>query len=120
MFHLSLNHHPTSFKLISSTPLPSLLLRSATSETVAVKHISSLVNRSESHLRTTYSTMSASASSDDVRTRGQQPVLASQRAKLEQQNHPTAANRTGRVAAFFPLGYKEGFTQWVREPINAS
>jgi cardiolipin-specific phospholipase len=46
---------------------------------------------------------SASASSDDVSGRGQQAPLASQRAK---DNAPQ--NRAG----YFPLGYKEGFSQW--------
>ena len=59
------------------------------------------------------STMAATAASDsddDFRTRGQQPVLASQRAK---QNTPTEANRTGRIGGYFPLGYKDAISQWV-------
>ena len=37
-------------------------------------------------------------------------MLASQRDK--QSNTPTEANRTGRFTGYFPLGYKEGFSQW--------
>jgi hypothetical protein len=113
---LPLNHN--AFKLHSSIALPSLLLRTASSETAAVRHLSNLAIRSEGQLRPSYSTMSAStssASSDDVRPRGQQPMLASQRAK-EQTNASSAASRTSRFTGYFPLGYKEGFSQWVREP----
>jgi hypothetical protein len=113
---LPLNH--IAIKLYSSQALPSLILRTASSETTAVRHLSNLINRSEGQIRpSSYSTMSASASStssDDVPPRGQQPMLASQRAK-EQSRAPTEANRTGRFTGYFPLGYKEGFSQWVRE-----
>lgn len=51
-------------------------------------------------------------SSDDLRTRTQQSPLASKRA--QQGNTPTEANRKGRFGGFFTLGYKEGFSQWVR------
>ena len=60
------------------------------------------------------STATANDSDDDFRTRGQQPVLASQRAK--QNNTPTEANRTGKVGGYFPLGYKDAISQWVRNP----
>ena len=54
----------------------------------------------------------ASGGDDDYRSRAQQSPLASQRAKKA--NTPTEANRTGRISAgYFPLGYKEGFNQWV-------
>lgn len=55
----------------------------------------------------------ANGSNDDIRTRTQQPMLASQRAKQNQT--PTEANRTGKFAGFFPLGYKEAVSQWVRQ-----
>jgi cardiolipin-specific phospholipase len=55
---------------------------------------------------------SAASGSDDVRSRSQQPMLASQRAK-KQTETPTKDNGTGRFSQFFPLGYKEGFSQWV-------
>lgn len=42
---------------------------------------------------------------DEMRGRGQQPVLASQREKAQSQE--------GRVAKWFPLSAKEGFSQWV-------
>jgi cardiolipin-specific phospholipase len=47
--------------------------------------------------------MSASASSESPADRGQQAMLASQRAK---------ANQQARKGAYFPLGYKAGFSQW--------
>ena len=54
----------------------------------------------------------ASGGDDDYQSRSQQSPLASQRAK--QGNNPTEANRTGRFSGgYFPLGYKEGFHQWV-------
>ncbi|KAL8867493.1 MAG: hypothetical protein Q9174_005629 [Haloplaca sp. 1 TL-2023] len=49
-------------------------------------------------------------SNDDLQTRTQQSPLASQRAK--ESNTPTEENRKGRFGGFFPLGYKEGFSQW--------
>jgi cardiolipin-specific phospholipase len=57
------------------------------------------------------STATADGSDDDFRTRGQQSPLASQRAK--QSNDHSEANETGRISGYFPLGYKEGFSQWV-------
>ena len=56
------------------------------------------------------STATANGNDDDFSTRNQQGMLASQRAKAE--NVPTEANRTGRFTGYFPLGYKEGFSQW--------
>lgn len=49
--------------------------------------------------------MSSTESDPEVRSRNQQPMLASQRANQDQtkpQGRPT----------YFPLGYKEGFSQW--------
>ena len=57
------------------------------------------------------STAAANSNDDDLRSRSQQPVLASQRAKAN--GTPTEANRTARFSGYFPLGYKEGFSQWV-------
>lgn len=54
-----------------------------------------------------------SVSSEDVRSRSQQPILASQRTKAEAHSTPTEANRQARFAAFFPLGYKAAVSQWV-------
>ena len=49
----------------------------------------------------------ATSGSDGVKTRTQQPMLASQReAAVKPQN-------VGRFAQYFPLGYKEAFNQWV-------
>lgn len=61
----------------------------------------------------TMSTATANGNDDDLRARNQQPVLGSQRAKAQAKSTPTEANRTGRVSGYFPLGYKEGFSQWV-------
>lgn len=61
------------------------------------------------------STATANDSDDEFRTRGQQPVLASQRAK--QNSTPTEANRTGKVGGYFPLGYKDAISQWVRNGV---
>ena len=58
----------------------------------------------------------ASGSTEEQRSRQQQPMLASQRAKLEQAPRDT---RSGRISAYFPLGYKEGFSQWVSGPAAA-
>ncbi|KAF2258206.1 alpha/beta-hydrolase [Lojkania enalia] len=51
--------------------------------------------------------MAAEGSSEDVRGRAQQSPLASQRAKEQGQ-----APQQGRFAQWFPLGAKEGFSQW--------
>ncbi|CZR62282.1 probable abhydrolase domain-containing protein 5 [Phialocephala subalpina] len=48
--------------------------------------------------------MSASTSSDPSAGRSQQAMLASQRAK--------ANNEAAKKAGYFPLGYKEGISQW--------
>lgn len=53
-----------------------------------------------------------SGSNDDLETRSQRSPLASRRPK--QSNTPTEDNRKGKFGGYFPLGYKEGFTQWVR------
>ncbi|KAF2818408.1 alpha/beta-hydrolase [Ophiobolus disseminans] len=49
--------------------------------------------------------MAAQEGNDEVRERGQQAMLASQRAK-EQGQEP------GRIARWFPLSASEGFSQW--------
>lgn len=53
------------------------------------------------------------SASDESRSRGQQPMLASQRAK-DQTSAPSEANRTGKFGGYFPLGYREAVSQWVR------
>ena len=53
--------------------------------------------------------MASSDAEAEVRNRGQQPMLASQRAK----DTPSEATRTAGKTGYFPLGYKEGFNQWV-------
>ena len=52
-----------------------------------------------------------SGGDDELRSRSQQSPLASQRAKNAKT--PTEANRTGRFGGYFPLGYKEAYSQWV-------
>lgn len=51
-------------------------------------------------------------SDDDFRSRSQQSPLASQRARQQGDVPPSAPNGRG-LGGWFPLGYKEGFTQWV-------
>ena len=98
-----------------STLLSGRILRAAV--TRSNKSFTALsVRKQNSRLRNSYrpsSAMAATASDngDDVGSRTQQSPLASQRAK--QNNAPTEANRTGRIGGYFPLGYKEGFSQWV-------
>ncbi len=53
----------------------------------------------------------ANGSDDDYSTKTQQPMLASQRAKQNAAAQKEA--RTGPRGGYFPLGYKEGFSQWV-------
>ncbi|MCJ1250474.1 hypothetical protein MMC30_007702 [Trapelia coarctata] len=48
-----------------------------------------------------------SGGDDDYKSKSQQSPLASQRAK---ESGPE--KRTGRFTGYFPLGYKEGFSQW--------
>ncbi|KAI9683438.1 MAG: hypothetical protein M1829_005510 [Trizodia sp. TS-e1964] len=50
-------------------------------------------------------------STDDLKGKIQQSPLASKRNK-SQAEADTAANRGGRFANFFPMGFKEGFQQW--------
>jgi len=58
------------------------------------------------------SAATADSGDDEVRSRNQQPMLASQRHKAGNDT-PTEENRTGRFGNYFTLGYKEGFSQWV-------
>ena len=74
--------------------------------------ISSTLRRTFERHSSAMATASTSGSDDDLRSKSQQSPLASQRAKSQQ--HPSEANRTGRFSrGYFPLGYKEGFNQWV-------
>lgn len=54
-----------------------------------------------------------SGEDDDYKSKSQQSPLASQRAKESGQ-----AKRAGRFTGYFPLGYKEGFSQWVRRHLD--
>ena len=55
---------------------------------------------------------------DELQSRSQQSPLASQRAK--QSKAPTEANRTGKFGGYFPLGYKEAYSQWVCAVVSYS
>ncbi len=57
------------------------------------------------------STATANGGDDEVRSSSKHSPLASQR--NEASSTPTETNRTGRMGGYFPLGYKEGFSQWV-------
>ena len=58
------------------------------------------------------STNTASPSGDDeLRSRPQQSMLASQRAK--QNSNSTEARKTGKSGGYFPLSYREAYSQWV-------
>ena len=63
-------------------------------------------------------TATDSGGDESLRSKTQQSPLASQRAKTS--NTPTEANRKGRMSTYFPLGYKEGFSQWVSTLSRAS
>lgn len=66
-----------------------------------------------SHCRAT-ATMAAPANSDEeFRSHTQQSPLASQRARQQGSVPPSAPNGRG-FNGWFPLGYKEGFSQWAR------
>lgn len=52
----------------------------------------------------------AAQESGEVRNRTQQSPLASQRAR-----EAGEAQQAGRFAQWFPLGAKEGFSQWVSQ-----
>ena len=56
-------------------------------------------------------TATANGNDDDLRTRTQQPMLARQRAK--QSGTAAEDGLQAKRPGFFPLGYKEGFSQWV-------
>ena len=76
-----------------------------------------LLKRALNRRNTTMSTSTAPSSNDDYNSRAQQSPLASQRAK-KAGNAPSESNRTGRFGGYFTLGYKEGFSQWVRSPCH--
>jgi len=58
------------------------------------------------------SAAAADSGDEEIRSRKQQPMLASQRHKVGN-NTPTEGNRSGKIGGYFTLGYKEGFSQWV-------
>lgn len=70
------------------------------------------VPRHQQRPSATMSAATADSGDDEVRSRNQQPMLASQRHKAGNDT-PTEENRTGRFGNYFTLGYKEGFSQWV-------
>ena len=64
-------------------------------------------------LASTMSTAATESGDDEYKARRQQSMLASQRQKASDNSTPTEANRRGQFGGYFPLGYKEGFQQWV-------
>ena len=62
---------------------------------------------------TTMSNTTADGDDDEVRTTSPHSPLASQRGKAG--NTSTETNSKGRTGGYFTLGYKEGFSQWVRK-----
>lgn len=76
-----------------------------------------LRSRAQFVYKTRYTSTMASeslhSSDERIHSRTQQSLLASQREKAAQV--PTApTGNPPRSGAMFPLGYKEGFSQWVR------
>lgn len=67
------------------------------------------------------SSAAAANSESDLRDRGQQPILASQRsrdqvetpAQVDGAKTPKQADGAQRFTQYFPLGYREAFSQWV-------
>ena len=56
-------------------------------------------------------TTADSNNNDELRNKGQQSPLASQRAKAE--NNDAKDESPAKRFGYFPVGYKEGFSQWV-------
>jgi hypothetical protein len=118
--------HPPVLKLSPTTLSPRILLRfllnaryspllpprNLSRTIVLVGASSSIVYYSQSQRnRASYSSMATSSSEgDDLRDRAQQSPLASQRAK-EQASEARGRRGFGNM---FPLGAKDGFSQWVR------
>ena len=81
-------------------------------------HVINAKGNRRSHPKMSTTAISEGAPSASA-TRHQQPVLASQRAQAQQQQQQQQAERdqtsrrTGPMAAYFPLGYKEAAHQWV-------
>jgi cardiolipin-specific phospholipase len=82
----------------------------------------SLVNNSPAGVKMTTDATAASPSSSSHSIRGQQPMLASQRAKQRTTNDTDAEmaesenksrSRRSIMNAYFPLGYKDAVHQWV-------
>ena len=62
------------------------------------------------HRATMAATTTDSGGDDSLQHKTQQSPLASQRAKAS--NTPSEENRKARFSGYFPLSYKEGFSQW--------
>ena len=80
-------------------------------------HVINAKGNRRSHPKMSTTAISEGAPSASA-TRQQQPVLASQRAQAQQQQQQQVerdqtSRRTGPMAAYFPLGYKEAAHQWV-------
>jgi len=103
----------STFRRYNCTTLPcnSGIFRCTALSSSTVRH--SNPRQSSKRHTSTMSASTASSSDDDYTSRTQQSPLASQRAR-KQGNPPSEANRTGKFGGYFTLGYKEGFSQWVR------
>lgn len=62
---------------------------------------------------TTMTTATTDGDDDEVRKTSRHSPLASQRKTAE--NTPTKTGSKGTTGGYFTVGYKEGFSQWVRK-----
>lgn len=69
--------------------------------------------RGLSRRSSTMASTSASGNDDISYSRPQQSPLASQRGKQNASPNESNQSQTAKSGGFFPLGFKEGFSQWV-------
>lgn len=69
--------------------------------------------RGLSRRSSTMASTSASGNDDISYSRSQQSPLASQRGKQHAGPNESNQTQTAKSGGFFPLGFKEGFSQWV-------
>ena len=69
--------------------------------------------RGLSRRSSTMASTSASSNDDISYSRPQQSPLASQRGKQNASPNESNQSQTAKSGGFFPLGFKEGFSQWV-------
>lgn len=92
--------------LFSSSTTPSRASKAHSTSSYDHRRWGQLPSRNQTTMAST-----SNNNSDNLRPKTQQSPLASQRAK--QSSTPSESNRTARFTGYFPLGYKEGFSQWV-------